>query len=59
VPYTTPDVIAQTYIKAGSNYNDVSIITVAESGSRTKPLKFILDDEARRIIEMKLQRSKE
>jgi hypothetical protein len=57
--YTSPDVVAQTLVKAGSNYNEVSIITVEESGSRTKPLKFILDDEARRIIEKKFQRKAE
>ncbi len=58
-PYNSPDVIAQTFVKAGSNYNDVSIITVAATGSRAKPVQFILDDEARKIIEKKLQRSKE
>lgn len=58
-PYISPDVIAQTFVKADNNYNDVSIITVEASGSRTKPVQFILDDEARKIIEKKLQRSKE
>jgi hypothetical protein len=46
------DVIAQTYQKTNANYTDLSPeITVAESGSRAKPVTFILDEAARKIIE--------
>jgi hypothetical protein len=49
-PYTQPDVVAQTFEKVSNNFINLSDIHVASSGSRTRSVTFILDDEARRII---------
>lgn len=57
-PYNQPDVVGQSFEKATNNYINVSGITVAASGSRTTPIEFILDEDARRIIQMKLQQVK-
>jgi hypothetical protein len=51
------DVLAQTFDKSGSNYSNLSTeIYVAPSGSRKKPIQFVLDEESRKIIAKKLQR---
>jgi hypothetical protein len=49
-PYTEPDVVAQTLEKVSNNFINLSDFNVESSGSRTKAITFILDDEARRII---------
>lgn len=54
-PYTNPIVVAQTLEKVSNNFINLSIFHVASSGSRTKPVTFILDDEARRIIALKMK----
>jgi hypothetical protein len=55
-PYTQPLVVAQTLEKVSNNFISVSDFNVASSGSRTRPVTFILDDEARRIIALKIKR---
>jgi hypothetical protein len=55
-PYTQPDVVAQTFEKVSNNFINLSEFNVASSGSRTKSVTFILDDEARRIIAEKTKR---
>jgi len=52
-PYTVPLVVAQTFTKTAGNITNLTDITVAPSGSRTSGIKFILDEESRRIIEAK------
>jgi hypothetical protein len=55
-PYTQPDVVAQTLEKVSNNFINLSDFNVESSGSRTKAITFILDDEARRIIAEKTKR---
>jgi hypothetical protein len=45
------DIIAQSYQKNNANITDLTQITVATTGSRTKPVTIILDEAARKIIE--------
>jgi len=58
-PYTQPDAVAQTLEKVSNNFINLSDFTVAASGSRTRPVTFILDDESRRIIAEKIKRKSE
>ena len=58
-PYTQPNVVAQTLEKVSNNFINLSGFHVASSGSRTKSVTFILDDEARRIIALKIKRKSE
>lgn len=55
-PYPSPLFVAQTFTKAGGEYLDLSDFSVASSGSRAGEVRFILDDESRKIIELKRAR---